>query len=195
MREKSLWEQTVDANPAHSQWYIDRFRQMAAQGNDLDGEARFIDAMLPRAAKILDAGCGPGRVAGRLSELGHQVVGIDIDPALIQAAESDHPGPEYVVGDISEMNLGRTFDAIVCAGNVMTFTAPSTRANVLQGFAAHLNEGGRAVIGFGAGRGYDFDEFLTHASDAGLTLDLKLSTWDLRPFVEGGNFLVAVLSK
>ena len=192
--ETSQWMQIVASNPGHSQWYIERFRQMAARGDDLDGEARMIDAMLPRGSRILDAGCGPGRVGGKLHQLGHQVVGVDVDPALIAAAEADHPGPEWIVGDLAELELGRSFDAIVCAGNVMGFLAPSTRLDVLRGFASHLVERGRAVIGFGAGRGYDFDHFFSDLTDAGLKIDLPLETWDLRPFTPGSGFLVAVCS-
>ena len=51
---------------------------------------------------------------------------------------------------------------------------------------------GRFVCGFGAGRGYDFDEFFADAQAAGLGLDLRLGTWDVKPSSE--DFLVAVLS-
>ncbi|MEU8664633.1 SAM-dependent methyltransferase, partial [Actinoplanes philippinensis] len=51
----NLWLQKIAADPGHSRWYIDRFRQMAARGDDLAGEARKIDAMVPRGARILDA--------------------------------------------------------------------------------------------------------------------------------------------
>lgn len=46
---------------------------------------------------------------------------------------------------------------IICAGNVMGFLAESTRAEVLVRLANHLSLDGRAAIGFGAGRGYDFN--------------------------------------
>lgn len=193
--EPSQWTRITQANPQHSQWYIERFRQMAAQGADLDGEARLIDAMVPRGSSILDAGCGPGRVGARLAALGHRVTGVDVDPVLIEAARADHPGPEWVVGDLTDLDLATRFDAIVCAGNVMTFCAPSTRPEILRRFAAHLADDGRAVIGFGAGRGYEFSDFLRDADSAGLQPDLLLSTWDLRPYRDGGNFLVAVLSR
>jgi hypothetical protein len=49
------------------------------------------------------------------------------------------------------------------------------------------------VVGFGAGRGYDFDEFLADAQAGGLEPDLLLSTWDLRPFTPESEFMVAVL--
>ncbi|MDV3129345.1 class I SAM-dependent methyltransferase [Mycobacterium sp. 21AC1] len=198
MVEQSIWMQKVAADPGHSQWYIERFRSMARAGEDLAGEARFIDAMVPRGARILDAGCGPGRLGGYLAAAGHQVVGVDVDPALIEAAEQDHPGPRWLVGDLAELDLparGITepFDVIVSAGNVMTFVAPSTRVAVLTRLRAHVADEGRIVIGFGAGRDYEFAQFFEDAAAAALAPDLLLSTWDLRPFTEDSGFLVAVL--
>ncbi|CDO29675.1 type 12 methyltransferase [Mycolicibacterium vulneris] len=190
--------QKVAADPGHSQWYIERFRAMQRAGQDLAGEARLVDAMAPRQARILDAGCGPGRVGGYLSKAGHRVVGVDVDPALVEAAENDHPGPQWLVGDLAELDLparGITepFDIIVSAGNVMTFLAPSTRVRVLTRLRAHLAADGRAVIGFGAGREYEFGQFLDDAATAGFAPDLLLSTWDLRPFDQNSDFLVAIL--
>lgn len=199
-RIPSKWEEITAADPSHSAWYVQRFRDLAAQGRDTAGEARLVDAMLERGSRVLDAGCGPGRVGGYLHRAGHEVVGVDVDPVLIAAAEEDHPGPQWLVGDLAELDLparGVTgeFDVIVCAGNVMTFVAPVTREAVLAGFARHLAPSGRVVVGFGAGRDYEFGEFFADAERAGLAVDLTLSTWDLRPFTDGADFLVAVLSR
>lgn len=198
MVEQSYWMQKVAADPGHSQWYIERFRAMARAGDDLAGEARFVDAMAPRGARILDAGCGPGRLGGYLATAGHRVVGVDVDPALIEAAEQDYPGPRWLVGDLAELDLpargiAEPFDVIVSAGNVMAFLAPSTRIQVLSRLRAHIADDGRAAIGFGAGRDYEFDEFLNDAVDAGFAPDLLLSTWDMRPFTDDSDFLVALL--
>ncbi len=198
MVEQSIWMQKVDADAGHSRWYVERFRSMARAGEDLFGEARLVDAMAPRGAHILDAGCGPGRVGGYLATAGHHVVGVDVDPVLIEAATQDHPAPRWLVGDLAELDLpargiAEPFDIIVSAGNVMTFLAPSTRVQVLTRLRAHLADDGRAVIGFGAGRDYAFSEFFGDAAEAGFTPDLLLSTWDLRPFTDQSDFLVAVL--
>ena len=198
MTEPSTWVRMTQEDPAHSAAYIQRFRDLAAQGMDLVGEARLVDAMLPRGSRILDAGCGPGRVGGYLAQVGHEVVGVDVDPELIAAAEQDHPGPRFLVDDLALLDLpargiAEPFDAIVCAGNVMTFLAPSTRREVLRRLLAHLAEGGRGAIGFGAGRGYEFDEFLADTAAMGWATDLLLSTWDLRPFTPQSDFLVAIL--
>lgn len=195
MTEENLWLRQIAENPDHSRWYIQRFRDMAARGADLHGEARTIDAMLPRGARVLDAGCGTGRVGGRLAEAGHTVTGVDLDPALIDDARTSYPGSQWLVGDLAALELPDRFDLIVCAGNVLTFVAPSTRVQILRRFAGHLAEGGRLVTGFGAGRGYDFDTYLADVKEAGLTQSLLLGTWDLRPFGPESDFLVAVLSR
>ena len=44
-----------------------------------------------------------------------------------------------------------------------------------------------------AQRGYRFDDFGADAESAGLQFDLRLATWDLRPWTPKSDFLVAVL--
>ncbi|WP_182112713.1 MULTISPECIES: bifunctional 2-polyprenyl-6-hydroxyphenol methylase/3-demethylubiquinol 3-O-methyltransferase UbiG [unclassified Actinotalea] len=200
MRQPTRWEAKVRSDPQHSHWYVERFRQMAADGADLHGEARLVDAMVRRGARVLDAGCGPGRVGGELARRGHTVVGVDVDPVLVEAAEADHPQGRWLVGDLAELDLAahgitEPFDAVVCAGNVMTFVAPGTEVEVLRRLGAVLAPDGRLVVGFGAGRGYAFGQFFDDARAAGLTLDVALGTWDLRPLEPDSDFLVALLRR
>ena len=198
-RAVSQWEQITAADPTHSARYVERFRDLAAAGTDIVGEARLVDAMLERGSRVLDAGCGAGRLGGYLHRAGHDVVGVDVDPVLIDAAELDYPGPRWLVDDLALLNLperGITakFDVVLCAGNVMGFVAVPTRRDVLAGFARHVAPDGRVVVGFGRGRGYDFDVFLADAEAANLEVDLLRSTWDLRPFTPNSDFLVAVFA-
>ncbi len=185
-----------DTAEDHSQWYIERFRRLAADGADLAGEARFVDALVPPGSRLLDAGCGTGRVAAELHRRGHDVVGVDVDPVLVAACEADHPGPSWVCQDLTELDLlgdGGSFDAALIAGNVLTFVAPGTEALVLQRVAAHLAPDGRLAVGFGLDRGYALADFDRHCTEAGLTLELRLATWDVRPFTAGSDFAVTLL--
>jgi SAM-dependent methyltransferase len=200
MTDENEWLRITRENPDHSAWYVDRFRSMAAAGDDLAGEARLVDAMVPRRSRVLDAGCGTGRVGSFLAEAGHEVVGVDLDPELIAAAEQDHPGPLWLVDDLATLDLpargiGEGFDAIVSAGNVMTFLAPSSRREVLVRLRTHLRDGGRIVVGFGTSRGYEVEEFLADVRGAGLAPDVLLSTWSLHAYHPGADFIVAILSR
>ena len=188
----------TDTGDGHSQWYIERFRKMSAEGVDLGGEARLVDAMAPRHAHILDAGCGPGRVGSILHEMGHNVVGVDVDPELIAAAREDHPGPQWIVGDLAHLDLAAAgvvegFDAVVVAGNVLTFVAPGTERDVLRQLATHLVPGGFAVVGFGTDRGYPLESFDADLSSAGFVLEHRFATWDLARWQADADFAVSVL--
>jgi SAM-dependent methyltransferase len=190
----------TDTGPEHSQWYIDRFRKMAAEGVDLAGEARLIDAMVLPHSRILDAGCGPGRVGAALAARGHVVVGVDVDPELIAAARADHPGPIWLVADLATLDLPAAghpepFDAAVVAGNVMTFLAPGTEISALARIGAHLRPDGIVVVGFGTDRGYALGEFDDAITAAGLVLEHRFETWDLRPFRPDATFAVSALRK
>ncbi|GAB3132955.1 class I SAM-dependent methyltransferase [Tsukamurella serpentis] len=183
----------TETKEGHSQWYIERFRTMAREGADLAGEARLVDAMVGRRSRILDAGCGPGRLGGHLHSVGHDVVGVDVDPALIAAAEADHPGPRWLVQDLTDLDLDGAFDAIVCAGNVMVFVAEGTETTVLRNFRRHLADDGFVIVGFHTDRGLSPERFDGYAAEAGLRTDLRLATWDVKPWYDGADFAVTVL--
>jgi len=202
MRPKSQWQLITESRPEHSQWYIERFKQMAAAGHDLFGEARTVDAMAPRGGRILDAGCGPGRLAGELARRGHEVLGVDVDPVLIEEATRTYaelPNATWAVGDVSDPDLPafagvEPFDVILCAGNVVTFMAEGTQREALANFSRLLAPRGRAIIGFGLGRGYAYDTFLEDVEAAGLTVHSLHSTWELHPFDQvRDDFVVAIL--
>jgi 2-polyprenyl-3-methyl-5-hydroxy-6-metoxy-1,4-benzoquinol methylase len=188
----------TDTDEGHSRWYVNRFRAMAADGVDLGGEARLVDAMVAPASRILDAGCGPGRVGAVLHDRGHVVVGVDADPVLIDAAREDHPGPTWLVADLSELDLAANgiaepFDAVVVAGNVLAFVAPGTETAVLRRLVAHLAPDGFVLVGFATDRDYTLAAFDQDLLDAGFVLEQRFATWDLRPWRPEASFAVSVL--
>ncbi|MCQ9352462.1 class I SAM-dependent methyltransferase [Corynebacterium sp. 153RC1] len=191
------WNDLIKANPGHSQRYAQRWEDFLSRGEDIVGEARLIDALSARSSSILDAGCGQGRLGGYLSQQGHRVTGIDLDPYLIELASQKYPEATWAVADLSqpmpkELELSGQFDITFSAGNVLTFIEPQHRGQAVANIAATLKPQGRAVIGFGAGRGYPFGQFFEHLSQAGLKLEGKYATWTLDPWTPDADFLVAI---
>ena len=195
--DENLWTAALRRNPEHAKGYAERWRRLEAAGKDILGEARLLDAMAERGARILDAGCGSGRLGGHLARAGHDVVGVDLDPHLIEVARAEHPGARWEVGNLAALDLRDEggarllFDLQVSAGNVLTFLAGAERRPALAALAAHLAPGGRLVVGFGLDRGYAMPDFTADAEVEGLVLVQRFSTWDLRPASD--DFLVGVL--
>ncbi len=187
----------TDTKDDHSTWYRDRFRQLAAEGADLAGEARLLDAMAPRGARVLDAGCGGGRLAGALHAAGHDVVAVDVDPVLVEAAAEDHPGPRYAVADLSALTLadlgGEPVDLAVSAGNVLVFTAAGTEREVISRIASVVRPGGRVVLGFRRDEAYPFERFDADLAALDLPVEFRFATWHLDPFTDESDFAVTVL--
>jgi SAM-dependent methyltransferase len=106
--------------------------------------AALLSLLDPRPADhILDAGCGSGFDAVPLRERGCQVVGVDLSPNMV--AEARRVGVDAHVADLHELDLGRRFDKILCAGP-LEFCADPDR--VLERLAAHLSPQGRLVVLF-----------------------------------------------
>src|SRR5699024_6228205 len=87
------------------------------------------------------------------------------------------------------------FDVAFCAGNVLAFLDPASRRQTLGNIKSALKHGGRLVSGFGAGRGYDFDDFAEDIKTTGMFIDLKFSTWELHPFEADSDFLVLIAER
>jgi SAM-dependent methyltransferase len=172
--------------------YQSRFDALAARGVDVHGEAGFVRSLEPEPTSVLDAGCGTGRVAVELARRGLEVVGVDVDASMLAVARNAAPAIEWVEHDLASLDLGRTFDVVLMAGNVPLFTPPGTHAAVVAGCARHLDTGGRLIAGFQLGRGYELDQYDAHCEGSGLVVAERFATWDRDPFVPGGDYAVSV---
>jgi SAM-dependent methyltransferase len=187
----------TDTEDDHSENYVSYIRELARENADLAGEARFMDALMAPGSRVLDAGCGPGRVGAALHARGHDVVGVDVDPVLIAAAVQDYPGPRWLVSDLVGLDLAalgvdQPFDAAVLAGNVLAFVEVGTESVALAGVARHLKPGARTAVGFQLER-YAVEDFDRHLIEAGFILEQRFATWDLRPWTDDADFAVSVL--
>jgi len=169
--------------------YQRRFDDLAASGVDVHGEADFVAAFAPE--RVLDAGCGSGRVAIELARRGIEVVGVDVDASMLEAAARRAPDLRWVTCDLVDLDLGERFDVVVLAGNVPLFTPPGTQPAVIRSCARHVAEGGVVVVGFSLGRGYELVDLDRDATAAGLVLAERWATWDRQPFPGDGSYSVS----
>ncbi|MGH9263604.1 MAG: class I SAM-dependent methyltransferase [Acidimicrobiales bacterium] len=173
-----------------SRTYDQRWEELAAKGENVHGEADLVEGLGPRS--VLDAGCGTGRVAIELARRGLDVVGVDLDPAMLEVARAKQPDVPWVHGDLADVDLGRTFDVVVMAGNVMIFLAPGTEGRVVANLAWQVAPGGYLVAGFALEPGrLDLPTYDRHAEASGLQLTQRWATWDGQPF-QGGHYAVSV---
>jgi len=109
-----------------------------------------VEAAIPPAAKILDAGCGPGVMAGKLMERGYAVWGIDFAEPMIRKARELCGSDQFGVGDVEHIPFpDNTFDVVVSLG-VIEYLESDEQA--LREIRRVLKPGGRAVIAISNGR-------------------------------------------
>lgn len=160
-----------------------------AETDDPHGEVEFVQRYAPRS--VLDAGCGTGRVAVELARRGIEVVGVDADESMLTTARKLETDARWVLEDLAGLDLGRTFDVVVMAGNVLLYTSSPT-ADVVAGCARHLAPGGVLVAGFRLEDDYPLATYDAQADAVGLVLAERYATWDLDPFEDGSEYAVSV---
>jgi SAM-dependent methyltransferase len=180
------WREEIDLDD-----YDERWARMAASGEPVHGEADFVAALGPTS--VLDAGCGTGRVGIELARRGIQVVGVDADADMLDRARRRSSDVTWALADLAALDLGRTFDVVVLAGNVLPFVEPADRAAAVQGCARHLAPAGRLVSGASLQRGWPTTSDLDGWSGAaGLELVERFAGWDREPWTPESSYAVTV---
>jgi SAM-dependent methyltransferase len=197
---RTRWSE-VSGGPGAATAYQRRFDRLAAQGLDVHGEAAFVESLVPPPARVLDAGCGTGRVATQLTSLGYHCLGVDVDPDMLAVAEQRDPATVWVEQDLSRLQLRtQAFELVLLAGNVIPLLAPGTLLATMQRIAAHVEPGGLVVAGFGLDAAHlppgipvtpleDYDRACTVA---GLSFLRRYGTWAKEAWHPGGGYAVSV---
>ena len=189
------WKELSHDRKGHE--YAARFDRLAASGADVHGEAGLVASLAAPGARILDAGCGTGRVALRLAELGYDCVGVDVDPSMLDVARQRGPELPWYLSDLAALDLAgeAPFDVVVAAGNVMPLLAAGTGPAVVRHLAATLVPGGLLVAGFGLDAAHlpipeptvDLPEYDAWCTGAELVLEGRLATWDGDPYEDAAS--------
>ena len=182
------WRRTVDLVK-----YDQRWEAMAARGENVHGEADAVTRLIERhldvherehALRVLDAGCGTGRLAVELSRRGHVVTAVDLDPDMIDKARDKSSDITWLVGDLSTVDVttrGGLFDVIVMAGNILNFCAPGTQTTIVQNMVKHLADSGLLVCGWSQelrDDAYLWVDFVRDSRGAGANVAETWTNWD-----------------
>ena len=97
----SRWAELTGGN--EGQKFAARFDALAESGVDIHGEATLCEELVPPPARVLDAGCGTGRVAIRLTQRGYDCVGVDLDASMLSVARQRAPQIPWLLGDLAAL--------------------------------------------------------------------------------------------
>ncbi|MDH4075901.1 MAG: class I SAM-dependent methyltransferase [Acidimicrobiia bacterium] len=179
------WRQQVDLEEYDSRW--DR---MAAGGASVHDEAELV--CLLSGHRILDAGCGTGRVAVELARLGRSVVGVDNDPDMLARAQARSEDVSWVLADLATMELPAAFDMIVMTGDVLHYVRPGDESMAVSNLARHLKPAGYLVSGASLAEPVQLTHYDNWCRAAGLQLSLRYSSWNRAPYDRPGHYAVSI---
>ena len=148
----SLWNTLVASWYDHPQYFDMVFRDETA-----DEVAFFEHAFRQFASgkvrRLMEPGCGSGRLVAAMAAKGYDVTGLDLSQPMLdylkrRLARRGHQA-ELVLGDMTKMSFAKAFDAVFCTFN--TFRHLMTEKDAvshLRSVADNLRQGGLYILGF-----------------------------------------------
>jgi len=186
-----------------------RLAEVRQAGGSAHAEADLVASLGSEGGTVLDAGCGTGRVAWRLAQMGYAVTGVDSDARMLsraraaQVVDTDLPAPTrepvFVEADLTSYREGTAdIDVVIAAGNVVPLLAPGTLTDAVRALSSQLRPGGLLIWGFGLHEHSlpsgcpitPIEEVEVAVEAAGLHRLHRWGTWDREPF--SGGYVVEV---
>ena len=140
------FEPVRDAYSSVSEQYIDLVD--GGRQDDEDDTALVLRHLTGIPGPVLDLGCGPGHWTARLHASGADVTGVDMVPEFIAHARATHPGPDFRLGSMTELDVPEHSVAGILAWYSTIHLPPAELDRVLAGFRRLLRSSGVLVVGF-----------------------------------------------
>lgn len=106
--------------------------------------------------RVLDCACGTGNISFELARRGFEVVGVDLSTRMIEVAQDklktwpptrETAPPRFVQGDLSDFDLGETFDSATCLYDSLNYILDPAKLQAAFGcIAQHMEPGGVFVF-------------------------------------------------
>jgi SAM-dependent methyltransferase len=103
--------------------------------------------------RVLDAGCGAGRMSRYLADRGCRVEGIDLSPGMVAAARRDHPELFFIPASLTALPFADNQFAGVLLWYSIIHTPPAGQARIFAEVSRVLRPAGHVLVGFQAGEG------------------------------------------
>lgn len=135
-------------DPMYSREWFETFAATVPDSIN-EADVRGIASIVPpdQYPRLLDVGCGSGRIAGPLSARGYAVTGIDISLDALRLAQRSAPGPRYVALDQRHIgSMKWQFDAALFLWNSLGFVGERADVETLIGVVAALRPGGKVLL-------------------------------------------------
>ncbi|MFI1163712.1 class I SAM-dependent methyltransferase [Streptomyces sp. NPDC020801] len=133
-------------------------------------EPDIIAAAVPTGARILELGCGVGRVTHPLLERGFTVTAVDESPEMLRRVR----GARTICSPIEHLDAGETFDVVMLASFLVHTGDTEVRRGLLRTCARHVTEGGCVLIQR-EGADYHTDLPRERVDPAGFTVRIRSS--------------------
>jgi ubiquinone/menaquinone biosynthesis C-methylase UbiE len=118
---------------------------------DYDAEARILLEIIgehkrSEGNRLLDVACGTGKHITCL-ENDFAVMGIDLDPRMIDIARGRLPGVTFEVGDMLEFDLPQRFDIVTCLFSSIGYVKSVGKLHqAIANMTRHLEQGGILIV-------------------------------------------------
>lgn len=127
--------------------FYDRFYAWKDYPSEAEQIHTMVTARVRDAKSLLDVACGTGRHLERLSRW-YEIAGTDVDPNLLEIAR-ERLGEKVplTLGDMRELDLGRTFDVVTCLFSSIGYVGDEQGLHdAAAAMARHVAPGGALIV-------------------------------------------------
>jgi SAM-dependent methyltransferase len=100
------------------------------------------------AGRVLELGCGAGRITGYLVALGTEVTGLDVSPRMLAECRRRYPAGRFIEGDLGDLSpfAEASLDVVVAGYNVLDIVGDAQRRRILGEIHRILTPGGLLIM-------------------------------------------------
>ncbi|WP_146521837.1 class I SAM-dependent methyltransferase [Stieleria varia] len=172
--------------------------------DETEGEVKFFEKAFERIAKrkvkrVLEPGCGSGRLVVAMAAEGYEMTGLDLSESMLNYVNKQLKRKkltaETVIGDMTQMDLPHKYDAAFCTFNTFRHLLSEKDAEAhLRSVANHLNKGGIYILGLHLlpldAFEHAIERFTTNYGGTRVTTTIKVIEFDRRKRIEVLRVLV-----